>query len=56
VVDGGDTIVEVMAGQSGEIDGRWGFCPVKLKTERDVLSISLVLTWIAWVIVWTHWV
>ena len=33
-----------------------GFDPAKSKTERDALSIGLVLKQIAWVTVGAHWV
>ena len=32
VVDGVDTIFEVLVGQEGETDGRWGFWPLSADT------------------------
>jgi hypothetical protein len=43
MLGGDEQILEVAGGWEREIQWGRGICPTKLKTERDVLSIGLVL-------------
>jgi len=51
-----ERVVVAVGWRDEEIAQGKGFDPAKSKTERDALSISLVLKQIVWVTVGAHWV